>query len=286
MPIEYLYREDVGGLAPLIKEGSTVSPNPILVKTTPYQLVFDESSADSVVNLVANGTGRRTMTVDKAGVLDIRRLKGTFTDRDVLINIWDNEYQRYLSNNPLHVKTVIGDGTFPYEMPIPLLMHPTQTLRIELQNLTANPNAVRLCFEGQRYYFDSETFIFQRSSFANRTSRPYWYTNDADVSLAVSTNIVTAFLTIVNEADFYLHRITTDQTGPFRVRVTNVSVGRMMTNGWVHSNDFGGDAFNYMDMEPMLFQRRTQLKFELINLHSAQNDIYITFAGEHYYYER
>jgi len=284
--LHYLYREDINGLAPLIMENGAVGPNPMLVNSTLYQLAFDEANNDSVVNLAANGTARRTMTVDKSGVADIRKLKGDFTSTAVLLNLWDNEYQRYLMNNPVHASTIIGSGTFPYTMPIPFLMHPTQHIRAELQDISGNPNSVRFNFEGQRYYFDSEAFIFARTSYANKISRPYWYTTDDDVSLAVGNNIVTAFMTIVNEADFYLQRITTSQTGEFRVRIYNQSVGRGFTNGWVHSSVFGGTGQNYKDFEPMLLQRRTQLRFDFINMHGATNDIYITFGGTHYYYER
>lgn len=284
--IEPIHRQDIRNLAPLVQENRRLEPNPVLVKTTHFQFTFDEQNQDSRLNVAANGTLRGTMTNDKSGVVDLRRIKGDATSNNALVNIFDTEYSRFLSNRPLHYATLIGTGGQPYEFPSPLIIHPTQTLLVDVTDLSGAPNTVRMALEGHKYYFDSEELLFKRTSVASQISRPYWYTTETDVQLAVGAGITTAFLTVVNEADFYWNMTTSNQTGPFLVRITNRAVGRMFTNGWIHSNILGGTNIFNQRFEPMLLQRRTQLMFEFQNLHVAQNDIRLTLAGTHYYYER
>ena len=286
--INVFYREDIKDLAPIVLEGRDLTPNPILTKTTQFQFVFDEQANDSSVAINANGTARRQMTNDKSGLIDIRDFKGVFTDSNMLVHIYDSQFSRYLSNRPLHCDTVFGTGLNPYEIPAPLKIHPTQTLIFDFTDLSGNPNNARLALNGQKYYFDSEKLLFENLSIASKIYRPYWYTTDTDISLTVGTGINTFFFTVINEADFYWDQIMTRQTGPFLIKMTNTAVGRAFTNGWIHSSNFGNNAqTNYVrTFEAMLLQRRTNIRFDIINLHTATNNIYITLGGTNYYYER
>ncbi len=287
--IKKIHRQDIEDLPPLIydKNKRMYLPNPLLVHTTPYWLTFVEDSTGSNAAVVpANSTLQRNMNNDKTAVIDLRYLTGTATSNQYLINIFDVEYQRYISNRALHANTIVGVSTFPNKNPIPFLLSKTQSLFIYLTNLTASTNTIRLAWQALKYYSDINNKIIPKLSKASQISRLYYYTTDQDVSLTVSTAIQRSAITIISEADFMLYRITSEQTGDFLIRITDSNTGFRFMNGWIHSSCFSGNAQNYYDFEPMLLQRKTILNIEFINLHTATNNVYLTFTGANYYYER
>jgi hypothetical protein len=283
-----IYRQDLTNLAPIYQKDGRYIPNPLLIKTTMYHFTFDEANQDSVVNLTPLAQLSGTLTNDKSGVLDIRRIRANATSTDLLLNIFDTQYSRDLSNRPLHFETLFGTAAnLENWLPAPLIISPTQTLRIDLTDRSNNNNAVRVNFPGRKYYFDSEDMVYDNLSIATRMSRPYFYTPETNVVLPAATGTNSYFFTIVNEADFYLTRISTRQDNPFLIRLTNRAVGRMFTNGWIHSDNFGTNPTLSLKFEPMLLQRRTQIQLEIQNLvPGSTNTVFITFHGIHYYYER
>lgn len=283
-----VFREDFQNIAPLIREDNTgvLKPNPFLVHSLPFFFTFDEIANSSNVQVPPNGTIKRIMSTDKSGIIDLRRICGTALDPNYLIYIYDNEYQRYLSNRPIHAQTIVGVADDPFLLPIPLILHQTQSLVLELTDLSGNINIVQIVFTGRRYYFDAKREVFDKASIATKISRPYFYTTDDSVALQVSNNIQSAFLTIVNDADFYLHQINAKYDDNFKIKITNLSNGLSFQNGWIAASSFSGQARDYAEFEPMLLQRRTQLKIEFINESLNINNIYLTFVGSHYYYQR
>jgi len=283
-------REDIKDLAPLVYNEikKNYEPNPILQHSIPYYATFDEdASGSSEAVIPASSTIEKTITNDASGVIDIRQLAGISTG-DYLVSIYDNEYQRVLSNRPLHSSTIIGTSSFPFKLPTPLILHKTQSLRFYLTDLSGASNSVRITCAGIKYYFDVDEKIFSKQSKASQISRPYFYTTDNEVNLSVSTAVQAPYyITTLTEADFYLYRITSKQDGPFLVRITNTSTGMNFSNNtFIHSDTFSGTSQNYKDMEPMLIERKTILKLEFINLHTAVNNVYITLTGVNYYYDR
>ncbi|HDI51233.1 MAG TPA: hypothetical protein ENF45_01260 [Bacteroidetes bacterium] len=282
-----IFREDFVNVAPLVKdEDQTLHPNPYLIRTTPFWLTFDEYAGTSTVTVPANQSIRRVMSTDKSGMVDIRRLSGKATSTELLVSIYDNEYQRFLMNRSIHYNNIIGTAYDPFILPVPLIIHQTQSLVIDLHDLSGADNVFDPAFQGYRYYFDAKHEIFDKEENASRLSRPYFYTTDDDVELQVSTDVQTAYITIVNDADFYLYAINSHQEGEYKIRITNLSTGLGWQNGWINSSNFAGRARDYSRFEPMLIQRRTQLKVDFINLHTATNKVYLTLVGAHYYYPR
>lgn len=282
-----VFREDFSGAAPLVAdENGILRPNPYLIHTIPFTMAFDEYGGSSAVTVPANQSIRRVMSIDKSGIVDVRRLNGKATSSEMLVSLYDNEYQRFLMNRPVHFSNIIGTAQDPFLLPVPLIIHQTQSLVLDLTDLSGVDNSFDPAFHGRRYYFDAFTEIFDKASNATRLSRPYFYTTDDDVNLQFNNNIQTAFLTIVNDADFYLYAINSHHQGDYRVKVSNLSTGLTWQNGWIHSDNFAGRARDYAFFEPMLLQRRTQLKIDFLNLHSSTNRVYLGFIGAHYYYPR
>jgi len=282
-----IYLESLSNFAPLIEsETRGLQPNSVLIASTPYDLTWDEQAGDSVVSVPAAGTARRNMSNDKAGAIDLRRLKGIATSQDYTLFIFDNEYQRYMSNRPIHSRLIVGNGQRPFELPIPMLLHETQSLVVDLADLSGAPNDVRLAFEGQRYYFDARSLIDELSP-ASRMARPFFYTTDSGITIGagVGTEVV-AYITFISDADFYLRRMLTYSTGAYKVRVSNVGTGFELMNGWIHSGMIGGNAEYYRDFEPQIFQRKTQFKLRFQNLTGSSNTVYFALAGFNIYYRR
>jgi len=287
---EPVYLEQLSGLAPIYYDSKTgdAEPNDILTKTTPYQLTWDEQAGASVVSVPAKTTVTRKMTTDKGGMVDIRRIKGIATNNNLTLYILDNEFQRYLSNRPIHFNLICGDGPRPFDLPIPLLLHRTQSLIFDVTDKSATPsNDVRLVLEGQRYYFDSQN-IYDSLSPATKISRPYFYTTDDSVTITagMGTNEVTTYITIMSDSDFYCHRFLTYSDGDYQVKMENVAISRGFSNGWIHSQLVGGNSQYYRSMEPMVFQRKTQIRLKFVNLSASLNHIYFALAGYNMYYRR
>lgn len=281
-----IYRDKLEGFAPMACRDNFLEPNPLLVGTIPYKLTFDEQSGDSTAVIPLNGTINRSMTNDKSGVISVLNLLGSATSSSYLVNIYDQQFQQYLANRALHAETIIGTAEYPYELPEELYIGRTQQLRVELTDLSGALNTIRFSFEGRKYYFAIEDIVFNRMSSANTISRPYFYTTDNDVALTAGTDIQTAYTTMVANADFMLYKTTIKTSGLCRIKITNMNTGYAYSNSWVLSTLFAGSSLHHEVLEPMLFQRKTQLRFDFINMSGAPNNVYITMAGMNYYYDR
>lgn len=282
-----IFREDFGNIAPLVADNDGVlAPNPYLVYTTDYDLTFDENAGSSSITVPANQSLRRIISTDRRGAVDIRRIYGKATSPDLLVSIYDNEYQRFLMNRPVHFRNIAGSAINPFLLPIPLIIHQSQSLVLDITDLSGADNTIDLAFKGRRYYFDAFKEVFDKASNASRLSRPYFYTTDDAVDLQVGTQIQSAYVTIVNDADFYLYGRNGYSEGDFKVKITSLSTGLAWQNGWIHSANFMGQANEAPYFEPMIVERRTQLKFDFINLSAATNKIWLTLIGAHYYYPR
>lgn len=285
----FLYRQDLEKIAPYIKDFLPdkqcyeVIPNPILVHTMPYQLVFDEAGNDSFLLLPLNGQNQNTMNNDEGGTIDIHRFKATATSTNCLIQIRDDENKRDLCSRAVHYETILGNGLRPFDLVMPLTLHKTEQLTITGTDLSGAANTLRFAFEGQRYYFDSDKEWFNKTNIVTRFARPYFYTTDEDVTLAVGAT-QTSYITIIAEADFFLSTITARSTGPFLIKSFDLTTQAGYSNSWVHSDVFAGNAQFYRRLKTdMIIQRHSKLKLDIRNLHVAPNDIYITLSGWHWY---
>lgn len=287
--LQRVYLNQLKNIAPLVKDTvkNCYRPNPILLKLLPYDLVFDPQNNDSAVQIAANGTADRRMTLDMAGSMLIQTFKGVATSNDYLVQVYDVEYGRYLMNRAVHAETIIGTGPFPFKLPIPLLISKTQSINNTLTDQSGAPNTVRFAFGGQRLYFRTEDIFLNDLGDLNRKARPFFYTTDQTVTLANNTNIQSFITTIQEDADFLLYRITRRSTGNFLVRIFDTLNMYPWTNGFVHSAVIGGTNINYMDIEPQpLAQRKTKIQLDFINLAGASNTVNMTFSGVHLYYDR
>lgn len=293
-----IYRRDFKNAPPLVcmSPSNKVELNPFLVHTIPYELTFDPIGSDSVTTVLANSNAIVTFTNDRSGDIDIRNLKGTATNTNLTVNIYDGEYSRYLSNRPLHWNTLVGTGDYPYDMVTPLTLHRTQALRAEFRELSGVNSDVRINFGGQRYYFESQRDFFDKSGPSTMFSRPYFYTTDNDLVLpANNVDLITGKFTIVSDADFFLQRITHYPVTAgfirdpnYRIVIRNISTGLQFSNGWIIGDNYFGDNQNYRDYEfpGMILQRRTEIQVNCYNLNAVPKTIFLTFAGTQYYFDR
>lgn len=287
--VEGIKRKDFVDIAPLVCDGGRLRPNPYLVSTIPYEFTLDDVGGDSVASVAALSSSQRTLTNDKSGDISAINVKGVATSEELLVSLYDVEYSRELSNRPLHWKTFVGTGAFPYKLPCPLHVRNTMALKATFRDLSGAPNAARLSLGGHRYYFDYSKEFLPHSTAATKLSRPYFYTAAEDISLpADNTVLVTTKFTIVNDADFLLSRITAHApSGAFRILLRNMSTGIAFSNGWLHSSIFAGTNINHYDLDaPMLFQRRSDIQINIYNLSGVAGSVYLNFGGTHYYYDR
>jgi len=283
-----VHRHDFKRVAPIVCENDKFKPTPYLLHTVPYDFTLDDVGGDSVVTIPAGQSSQIYMTNDNSGTLLVSTLTAIYTSIEFTAQIYDAEYQRYMSNRPIHASNLLGSAQYPYELPIDLFVEKTQVIKLDLRDLSIAPNTVRVSFGAMKMYWDYEGEFLQKTTEATKISRPYFYTTDDDVTLpALATTITSANLTIVNDADFYYYTPTIYSDGAFKMKVTNSATGFGWSNGWIHSSLFGGTALHHEKKDPpMIIQRSTQLKFDFMNLSGAPNRVFLCLGGVHYYYAR
>lgn len=250
--------------------------NPVLLETSPFNFGFDESANDSVVNLTAFGGSTRTMSNDESGVIDIRTLSSVATSFEYTVNIKCSRMSDNLNNKALHAKTIFGTQGRPFRLPYPIVLPRTQSLIFSLSDLSGSSNDVRLTCQGFKYYFDAEKLIYANLPLHTKVSS-FFYTTDVPVTLASLASDV-AYIKL-DSHDFIIYGITAHSTGAFLYKMSDVNLGRAFQNGYVHSSHLGTAEYQNNWEQRILIKKNTQLKFDLKNLTSSNNNIYLTLFG-------
>ena len=286
-------------IPPLIRRNGKLEPNPLLVGTIPYYLTLDDLGGDNVLVVPASGTASRTMSNDVVADVELIAFMGAFTSPDCLINIRDEARKDVFMNRPIHSTTIIGQRIFPYMLPCRIPVYKKQQLKIDVTDLSGAINNVRFAFYGHRYYWDIKNDFYSKfpedDDKVRMNSRPYFYTTQDDITLpAVLGATANGFMTIIEDADFFVNGINAFSSAPFAVKITNASSGNVQwSNSFIMDDAFNGTiapatgANNFLKFpQPLCLQRRANIKIEFRNLTAAANRIFLTLAGTHIYYER
>lgn len=257
-------------------------PHEVYLRSSPYIITLDDVSGDNNILVPLNSTNNGAMSNDQSGILDIRRLTSVADSDEYLVLIKDTRRRQELMNQAIHKKCIFGQSGRDFELPWPLYIYYSNTLTFWFQDKSGSNNDVRLAFFGSKHWrHDPDPWSQLKEAIPDiEVAFPYFYTTDSPVSLGVGVQDTT-YITTVGHADFFLQKILSHSTGPYLFKIYDPYGFRAWSSGWVHSSLLGNAEYNFRHDEQVLL-RTTQLNIELKNLHTAQNEIYLTLAGINY----
>ena len=143
----------IGKDSPLFFKDGQIDISHLSFFTSPYDMVVDPIDADSKITVNANSSTDANMSNDASGIVDIRCLVEKSTSKDYKIKITTNKDNQQICSDGIHAKCILGTAQNPFEV-WPLIIDETQSLSIQVDDLSGATNTIRPCFKGFKYGFD------------------------------------------------------------------------------------------------------------------------------------
>lgn len=284
-----IYPEEFINIAPLIvgKNGRPL-PNPMESANAPFYFSFEpDIDGSSIVTLAPGDSTLRILKNDKESPITLTGLIVDSTDV-FTVQIYDGAYSQFMSNREIHSETIAGDRFFPYMFPYPILIDELQFLRVQLQNISTVQNTIQFTFIGATHFWDIKSFFKETMAVKYGIGiRPFWYTTNQNIDIdpAITTK-QQGIVTMIDNADFEMKRLTQTSTGNYNVRPFMNKRGNAWSNFSIPNVLLGGDGKNYWDFPELMIQRLSDLAFEFTDLSGVDNEIFVTLHGINYYYDR
>jgi hypothetical protein len=244
------------------------------------------SQQSPVINMAVSGEGPAevmSFATDQTGAASI------------MMTVQDGQAARQpLMNTSIHMGTIFGTGALPYRLPESLLVDENRFITCSIQNLTAAPNAVRLCCGAIRTLSIVQDPKMERLKVRLRRkqflSLPYWYTFDqrgyAELAGAATGNFQ---ISIEDTAHFELHTLTALAS----VSLDDIDILIVDANRQEPLLDaFGNDSYwvpaplitgvpgyPFKLHEPRFLECGTKLIVQVRNRNVATNRLYLTLGG-------
>jgi hypothetical protein len=204
------------------------------------------------------------------------------------------------SNRFIPLDAVAGNGGLPYVLPETIFIPPVQSLNITLKNNDlANARHVEFVMGGIKFYPNHAPSTIKRETwkYIDRRERTYAYFQTTDEETVVDANDVDfpAFMTIPDNSDLEVFKLTAHATGVFRCLIKDGQNDRSLTNDRIHSALlFGGHSpitgapavtagsggiFPARWASSWLIRRSVKVQLNLSDLSGAENTIKPVFGG-------
>jgi hypothetical protein len=193
----------------------------------------------------------------------------------------------------------VGDGGRPYVLPETIFLPAKQSMQVTLTNNNAFDVVVEFELGGIKFYPFSapEATREQMWPYVDRRERTYAYfltTDDGPVALTALQQNAFGRMTMPDDADMEIFKLTAESTGPFRARIKDGRNDRAITGNKIHSSLlFGGHIATAMGggvggsggifpsrwATTMLMPRSTQITFDVDDVSNAVNSVNMIFGG-------
>lgn len=207
--------------------------------------------------------------------------------------------RKILQNRDIPLIAVAGDAGRPYVLPESIYLPEIQSLLVTYNNLDSAQRKVELVLGGIKYYKNSVPKELRRQlmDYVERRERTYTYfmTTDDEVSLDASEGDQSEIMTVPDDTDLEILKMTCEATGAFRASLKDVENDRQITSGaQIHSSLlFGGHIATAMGggvggsggcfparwATSLLVRRSTQLELLFDDLSGQANTVKPVFAG-------
>lgn len=286
--------------------------NPVKRHVRPYWLIPKRADEQAITLAPAGVAGDRypdiQFEVDNQGHFEIAYAMYRATSPNFLFEIFDGSgNKKGLQNREIHALTAMGTARKPFIWPETFFLNVEDRARsvyVNIRNLSAAPNTVKLCFHGRRWYHkeaDAEVQQaiqdkFQRmektyTNFLTLQPLPPGLPEGANapaVTLAGGQTLQenqAPMFKATDEADTEIHKLAVYSTGAFEFQLREKATGRILSNGWVEVTDGWGDGeFPFILPETFLIERNYEVLFEVRDLSGSTNLIYPTLTGRRLQY--
>jgi hypothetical protein len=289
--------------------------NPTKRHVRPFWLI-PVKEAEQAITLTAAGTPGDTakgisFEVDTQGHFEIEYAMFVATSGEFLVEIFDPNIPRFLQNTEIHARTIAGTARRPFIWPESYFVNvqnAKRTIQMNFRNLSANPNTIRWCFHGRRWYHKESDAPVQRAieeRFA-RMEKTYTYFQTLNLGLSgyppstpeganppgltlaagqVLQENTAPFFQADDQADTEVYYLTAVSAGRYDWKLREKQSGRILANGEVSDLSGWGDGeFPFVLSETFFFERNYVLLFEVRDTSGAPNIIYPTLTGRRLQY--
>lgn len=272
----------------------------------PFELGLDKPNA--IVSVAANGdAGPFPLTAKHDGPIETFYMKVVVYDEDDLVlTNYNIDFQlqfatkrKIFSNNPIPLIACAGDAGRPYVMPETIYLPAISSLQITFFNRDSAIRKIEFVMGGIKYYVSSSP-VKMRADLDNYQKRrdstyAYWMTTDESADLTALETDVDRLLTIPDDTDLEILKLTAQSTGAFRALIRDTQNGRTITNDTkMHGSIlFGGHIATAMGgglggsggvfparwANSFLARRSTQLEILFDDLSNDDNTVKVVFGG-------
>jgi hypothetical protein len=272
----------------------------------PYELSPDKPN--QIVQAAALGVvGPFPLTAKHDGPIECFYQKVVvYDENDVVLTNYNIDFQlsfptkrKIFSNAPIPLIACAGDGGRPYVLPETIFLPAVSALQITFYNRDNAIRKIEFVIGGIKYYINSapqktrgELSNYQLRREATYT---YWMTTNEAVILAASETDADFFMTIPDDTDLEVLKLTAQSTGTFRCLIKDSENDRAVTNGEkMHSSIlFGGHVATALGggvggsggvyparwATSFLARRSTQIQLIFDDLTAAENTVKVVFGG-------
>lgn len=281
--------------------------NPAKEYIRPFELPMDRPNK-TVILAPGGQAGPIPFTAKLDGPIEIFYIKALVTDSaGVPVTTYDIDWQiehagkkKIFSNRVMPLSATSGDAGRPYVLPETIFIPAVQSINVTFFNRdTLNERRVTIVMGGIKFYHQAAPGEVRKDllGYVERRERTYtyWLLTDTLIVLAASELNRSALMTIPDDADMEVFKLTSKSTGAYESEVRDSEYDRSLTAGVKLHNSllFGGhEAIALGDgiggsggMFPArwatsLLLRRSG-KFEILvdNLTAAPNTIKPVFGG-------
>lgn len=271
----------------------------------PFELPID--APNQIITAAANTrVGPFALSARHDGPIEVFYIKAHVTDEngDDLTD-YNIDFQlshpgkrKIFSNRLIPLIACAGDAGRPYILPESIFLPPIQALLVEFNNLDGAERTIEFVLGGIKYYPNSAPKHLRKElwNYTQRRERTYTYmmTTDEEMALTGSETENSSFLTIPDDADLEILKMTCEATGDFRTRIKDSENDRAVTGNKLRASLlFGGHIATAMGggiggsggifparwATSLLVRRSTQLELITDELSGNANTVKPVFAG-------
>lgn len=152
---------------------------------------------------------------------------------------WQIEHagkRKIFSNRVMPLSATAGDAGRPYVLPETIFIPAVQSINVTFFNRdTQNARAVTLVMGGIKFYHQAAPVDIRKDllAYVERRERTYtyWLLTDSLIVLNASETNRTALLTVPDDADMEVFKLTAKSTGAWQSELKDSEYARSLTNG-------------------------------------------------------
>jgi hypothetical protein len=226
--------------------------NPAKDYIQPFELTLD--NPNQVVVLAPGQVAPSIpMTARYDGPIEVFYIKAVVKDEQgVALTTFDVDWfmdhpgkRKTFMNRVIPLEATSGDAAGPYVLPESIFIPAVQCLNVTFQNNDSETRQVEFVLGGIKYYPNAapQEIRDELWGYIDRRERTYTYFQTTDVALVLpaAATDVPAFVTVPDDADLDIFKLSARSSASFRTRIRDSQSDRALTGAKIHSSLlFGG----------------------------------------------